>query len=95
MKTKKIWALHKPDANEIDSVFLFGLGCTVEVILPEPYEIESMDGKRWKYTAQNPYIKIETTCEKQESMLQLKYGDRLVLMQVYHDILPTRTRFPG
>lgn len=95
MITRKIWALYKPDANEVDSIFLFGLGCKIEVVLPEPFDIESIDGKRWKYTASNPHIKIETTCEKQESMLQLKYGDSLVLMQVYHDILPTRTYFPG
>ncbi len=95
MKTKKFWALYEPNAGEIDVIFLFGLGCNIEVVIPEPFEISSSDGKRWKFANKDPYIKIETTCEKQESMLQLKYGDRLVLMQVYHDILPTRTRFPG
>ncbi len=94
MITRKMWALYKPDADKTDSIFLFGLDCKVEVVLPEPFDIESMDGKRWKYAASNPCIRIETTCEKQESMLQLKYGDKLVLMRVYHDILPTRTRFP-
>jgi hypothetical protein len=95
MITKKIWILRKSNTTEIDATFLFGLDCNVEVVLPEPFEIESMDGKKWKYTASTPHIKIETTCEKQESMLKLKYGDELVLTQVCHDILPTRTYFPG
>ncbi len=94
MITKKIWILRKPDATHIDATFLIGLDCYVEVVLPDPIEVVSSDGKRWKYTQENPHIKIETTCEKQESMLKLKYGDELVLTQVCHDILPTRTYFP-
>jgi hypothetical protein len=95
MITKKVWVLRKPDASEIDAKFLFGLDCKVEVKIPEPFEVESLDGKRWNIAREVPYIKIETTCEKQETMLKLKYGEELVLIQVVHTPSLTRTVIPG
>ena len=95
MITKKVWMLRKQDANETDATFLFGLDCKVEVKIPEPFEIESLDGKRWNITREVPSIKIETTCEKQEMMLKLKYGEELVLIQVVHTPSHTRTVIPG
>ncbi len=95
MITKKIWILQKPNATEIDATFLYGLGCAIKVNIPEPFEIDSMDGKRWKITRELPTIKIETTCEKQEMMLKLKYGEELVLIQVVHTPSLTRTVIPG
>ena len=95
MITKKVWMLRKQDANETDATFLFGLDCKVEVKIPEPFEIESLDGKRWNITREVPSIKIETTCEKQEMMLKLKYGEELVLIQVVHTPSITRTVIPG
>jgi hypothetical protein len=94
MITKKVWMLRKPDATEIDATFLFGLDCKVEVKIPEPFEVESIDGKRWNITREVPSIKIETTCEKQEMMLKLKYGEELVQIQVVHTPSITRTSFP-
>jgi hypothetical protein len=96
MITKKLWTLSKPDATQSDSTFLFGLGCSIEVVVPEPIEFIAPTGSRWKftYTPENPYIKIETTCEKQEMMLKLKYGDELRLQQVYHTTPETITSFP-
>lgn len=83
MITKKIWTLSKPDATEIDGTFLFGLGCSFELVVPEPIEFTAPTGSRWRYiyTPDLPYIKIETTCEKQEMLLKLKYGDALVLKE--------------
>jgi hypothetical protein len=86
MITKKLWTLSKPDATQIDATFLFGLGCEVEVVMPELQAIE-LYGARWQYQNENPYIKITTTCEKQEMMLKLKYGDELLLSE-------TTTSFP-
>ena len=49
--------------------------------MPEWQDFETLNGTRWRYQNENPYIKITTTCEKQEMMLKLKYGDELVLSE--------------
>jgi hypothetical protein len=95
MITKKVWMLRKLDANNSDSKFLFGLGCKIEIKIPELLEIETIDGKGWRISQDPPYIKIETTCEKQEMMLKLKYGEELILIQVVHTPSLTRTVIPG
>lgn len=84
MTHKKIWKLFKPDATRIDATFIMGLGCEVEVIMPEWQYFETGGGMRGKYLAENPRIEITTTCEKQESMLYLKYGDELQLKSIIH-----------
>jgi hypothetical protein len=87
MNTQKLWTLSKPDATQSDATFLFGLGCEVNVVMPEWQYVETSNGTRCQYLNENPYIKITTTCEKQEMMLKLKYGDKLVLEE-------TTTSFP-
>jgi hypothetical protein len=81
MITKKLWTMTKPDATQIDATFLFGLGCEVEVVMPEWQDYITSNGTRCRYINENPYIKIITTCEKQEMMLKLKYGDKLLLSE--------------
>lgn len=83
MTHKKIWSLFKPNATSVDATFIIGLGCAVEVIMPDPIEFETSAGTRWM-TQDAPYIEIITTCEKQESMLYLKYGDELRLKTIIH-----------
>jgi hypothetical protein len=85
MNIKKIWSLDKPDANQIDATFIFGLGCTVEVKIPEPEYFETANGTRVHYLAEHTTIEITTTCEKQESMLQLKYSNNLYLLKVEYE----------
>ena len=84
MTHKKIWTLYKPDANYSDATYIMGLGCAVEVIMPKPVEFETSAGTRWHVLNEHPYIEITTTCEKQESMLYLKYGDDLRLNAIIH-----------
>ena len=84
MTHKKIWTLHKPKATEIDATYIMGLGCAVEVIMPEIVNFETQNGTRWSYRNQDPHIEIITTCEKQETMLYLKYGDELRLKSIIH-----------
>jgi hypothetical protein len=84
MIVKKIWTLFKPNADRADVAFLSGLGCECEVIIPEPLQFEYM-GQKYKYNGVEwPTIKITTTCEKQEMMLKLKYGDDLQIKQIIH-----------
>jgi hypothetical protein len=91
MIIKKVWLLQRPNATDIDATFLFGLGCEVKVEIPEPLHFETVNGTRVQYCAELPTIKITTTCEKQEMMLKLKYGEELVLIQVVHT--PSTHRF--
>ena len=84
MTHKKIWELYKPDANYSDATYIMGLGCEVEVIMPKPVEFETSAGTRWYVQNELPHIEITTTCEKQESMLYLKYGDELRLKHIIH-----------
>jgi hypothetical protein len=85
MTTIKIWILDKPDADQIDATFLFGLGCKVEVRIPEPVYFETMNGTRVQYLAEHTTVEITTTCEKQESMLKLKYSNNLHLFRVEYE----------
>jgi hypothetical protein len=84
MTHKKIWTLYKPNADYSDATYIMGLGCEVEVIIPKPVEFETSAGTRWHVQNEHPHIEIITTCEKQESMLYLKYGDELQLKSIIH-----------
>ena len=85
MTTIKTWILNNPDATDIDATFLFGLGCKVEVRIPEPVYFETSNGTRVQYCAEHPTVEITTTCEKQESMLKLKYSNNLYLLKVEYE----------
>jgi hypothetical protein len=79
MTHKKIWTLYKPDAT-----FIIGLGCEVEVFISKSFDFETVNGTRWHVQHEDPYIEITTTCEKQESMLYLKYGEEISLKRIIH-----------
>lgn len=85
--TKKLWIVRKTKFNESDIRVIQGLGCEFDLKLDESQEIYA-NGKVYRYVGSPPILTITTTCEKQESMLKLKYDDRLILMQVYHDVAP-------
>jgi hypothetical protein len=85
MTTIKTWILNKFDATDIDATFLFGLGCKVEVRISEPVYFETSNGTRVQYLAEHPTVEITTTCEKQESMLKLKYSNNLHLFRVEYE----------
>jgi hypothetical protein len=84
MITKTIWTLIKPDADDTDAIFLTGLGCAIQLHIPEPLEFSTLNGTQVRYTAESPTIEITTTCEKQVSMLKLKYGDALHRKSTLH-----------
>lgn len=85
IKKWKKWELFKPDADQSDADFLFGLDCKVNVSIPDP-EVFETHGKYYQYTSQKqPSIEIITTCEKQEMMLKLKYGDSIILKFVHYE----------
>jgi hypothetical protein len=94
MTQEKVWELYKPDADYSDATYIMGLGCEVEVVMPKPMEFETSARTRWHVQNEHPHIEITTTCEKQESMLYLKYGDELRLKQIiYRKLEPSCENF--
>lgn len=83
MIIKKIWTLYKPDATNVDTTFIYGLNCAINVDIPEPLQLV-YDGKEYKFANGFPVIEITTTCEQQEMMLKLKYGDDLAIKATIH-----------
>jgi hypothetical protein len=94
MITRKIWHLPANNLTEADAIWLQGLKCRVEIQGGIPQDIVA-SGQTYRYVGLPPKLNIETTCEKQESMLQLKYGDELKLMMVYRTPSDTYTIIPG
>ena len=91
---KKIWQLHTLPLTESDVAYVQGLGCNFQISEFEPQEI-TMNGKIYQMVAKSPMVTITTTCEKQECMLKLKYGDELQLRQLFHTISDTYTLIPN
>lgn len=87
MITKSCWELIKPNADETDAIFISGLGCIIKVDIPEPVTFSTHAGTFQYNSGKLPTIQITTTCEKQESMLKLKYGDALYLKHRIHTAL--------
>lgn len=83
MSTKKIWQLTATGFDQSDQILITGLGCSLEIVPNDPLELE-YHGKTYRIQLQDPEILITTTCEKQESMLYLKYGDNLRLKTIIH-----------
>ena len=81
MKTAiKTWGLYLENFTKIDYIWITGLGCALAIKNPEPENITLPSGTR-QYFKAAPEILITTTCEKQQSMLQLKYGDSIYLKE--------------
>lgn len=77
---KKSWILDLCLYTDTDLIYINGLDCEIEVV-PPLYDIVSVfSGNDIRVLRQPGYIKITTVNEKQESMLKLKYGDKLVLL---------------
>ena len=69
------------DMTEAELQFLHELGCQIRITEPEYREIGATDTTlRFRTIVKSAEFRITTTCEKQEIMLQLKYGDGLVFL---------------
>lgn len=71
------WALAHNGFNESDYLWCKGLGVEIEVEIL--YNTVYSYGSETKMVA-GKSIRIKTTCEKQETMLKLKYADNLQLI---------------
>jgi hypothetical protein len=94
MIVRKQWRLNALDVTSLDIKFMVSLGCAVHVEPSESSELIGPDGKTYRYNATNPFVLVVSTCEKQESMLKLKFGDSIVLQQVVHTTHNIPTHLP-
>lgn len=78
----KIWVLDNPSVEDI--IWARGLDCSIRYD-DEITENLSTYSLTVRVVIHPPRLTITSTCEKQESMLKLKYGDSLRLMQVYNE----------
>ena len=74
-----VWALEQDKFDDIDISWCRGLG--VEVQVDPLYYRSYTNGKLVRQVVDGLRIRLITTCEKQETMLQLKYGNRLINVQ--------------
>lgn len=77
MQTYRVWALAINQITNNDVIWLKGLGVDVKVEALTN-QVYSFGNKVTEYVTGHK-IDVITTCEKQETMLKLKYGDNLVL----------------
>lgn len=86
MGVTNLWALEQNHFDEDDYKWCRGLGVAVKV---EPLfgDVYSY-GRLVNQVVRGLRIRLTTTCEKQESMLKLKYGPRLIHIQSMMSLSP-------
>lgn len=79
-----VWALEQDKFDESDYAWSRGLGVEIKV---EPLfgDVYSY-GRLVDQVVRGLKIRLTTTCERQETMLKLKYGNRLNEVQRYRNI---------
>lgn len=78
MDTYRVWALCRNQITDNDARWLKGLGVEVKCE-PLANQVYSAGFAVYEYVT-GYKIDVITTCDKQETMLKLKYGDDLVLI---------------
>ncbi len=73
----KTWIVKNIELTDETIAFLKGLNVTVNT--DNKSSTVSHNGVQYQYTTAVRFI-VETTCEKQESMLKLRYGSDLFLL---------------
>jgi hypothetical protein len=73
---KKTWKIYSEllHCNDVD--FIKALDCGIIIINPRTYTLPHINRE---VVIASGIILIETTCEKQELLLKLKFGDNLIL----------------
>ena len=74
-----VWALEQNKFDEADVSWCRGLG--VEIQVNPLYSNVYVHSQLVKQVCNGLRIRLTTTCERQETMLKLKYGSRLIEVQ--------------
>lgn len=82
LTTVRVWAL---DHNVIPDVeFCINNGIRLDAQQAEHERIETGNGQAYHYRISPRVIKLTTFDDRSEAMLQLKYGDRIKLLEFYY-----------
>lgn len=79
--TYKVWTIDVDSTVYGNIKFLTSIGIKATLMQDDPKVID-WQGKSYRYAGRPSRVEFETTCEKQETMLKLLYGDKLLLMNV-------------
>jgi hypothetical protein len=82
LRTVKTWVLTQSKLSEGDIIWLKGLNVKT-VVEPLYNTVHTFRGQH--QVVSGVHIELETACEKQETMLYLKFGNNLILKQVISD----------
>lgn len=80
------WALQQNTFTESDYLWCKGFGITAAVV--PLYNTVHISGSVEKQMSAGVSIRLLTTCEKQENMLKLKYGEKAYPIQQWQSIGP-------
>lgn len=83
MIVTKLWNLCKRSLSDYDIEQLRLLNCAVEIVSEERRELHVKGTVVISYCISPGYLKITTTCEKQEIVLKLLFGDQLYLVETF------------
>jgi hypothetical protein len=86
MREIKTWDLNLASYTQNDITWIQGLGCDFIARYPTPLEISLSNGITRHMTVRKPWLEITTISEKQQSMLQLKYGDSIFLISINYEV---------
>lgn len=77
----KTWRLNVQPFEENDYKWITSIGCKLDIEPAKTEEITLPSGTRSRFVSEGPKITVETTCEKQQIMLQLRYGNSMWLYE--------------
>jgi hypothetical protein len=73
---KKTWKIYPELLHYNDVEFIKAQSCNIIILAPRTYTLPHINRE---VVIGSGIILIETTCEKQELLLKLKFGDNLIL----------------
>lgn len=79
--TYKVWTIDASEVTTNNVKFLTSQNITARIVQEDP-RVFDVGGQQYRYTGLAGRVEFETTCEDQEIMLKLLYGNRLSLLTV-------------
>lgn len=79
--TYKVWTLNAGSVTQNNLTALTSKKITARLIQEDPKVID-WSGNQYRYSGLPGRVEFETTCEEQELMLKLMYGNSLLLLTV-------------
>lgn len=77
----KVWTIDTLSVTYNNVTFLKSKNITARIV-QEDSKVIDWQGKSYRYSGLTGRVEFETTCEDQESVLKLLYGNKLMLLTV-------------